>query len=102
MMTVCNACFIVCFGSRNDNAVKAIPAVTLPLIPEFTPLITSYQNITNDIRADDQSSWQLGVRWDFTYGMAMKGELKRTHFKLPIQGKSEYINSLYFAFEWVF
>lgn len=94
--------FHITFANRNDNAVKAIPAVTLPLIPEFTPLITSYQNITNDIRADDQSSWQLGVRWDFTYGMAMKGELKRTHFKLPIQGKSEYINSLYFAFEWVF
>lgn len=94
--------FHLTYADRSDEISSAIPSLSLPNSTQFAPIHSAYNTITSAVSAEEQSSIQLGIRWDFKFGMALKGELKRTHFEMSKINKSNYVNSVYTAFEWVF
>ncbi|WP_372770431.1 hypothetical protein [Pseudoalteromonas sp.] len=94
--------FHLTYADRNDDISTSIPSLGLPNSSQFAPIHFAYNSIVNGVSTSDQSSIQLGVRWDFTFGMALKGELKHTRFDMTNGQQSNNVNSIYAAFEWVF
>jgi len=91
--------FHLTYADRDDEYNKSLPALSLPAIPDFIPLMQGYNAVGASLAEGDQSSWTLGLRWDFKPGFAFKSEAKRIDYSSKIQTDTSLVT---FALEWVF
>lgn len=89
------------------SAIKGIPA---GLSPKIDSLVSSYQQVFDAMLQDDIERITLGLRWDFTPGMAAKVEWshlrseggRRAPFNIHQATSDDRANLLQVAWEWVF
>ncbi|SFB89523.1 hypothetical protein [Pseudoalteromonas denitrificans] len=90
--------FHLTYADRDDNFSRKLPSLSLPSTPSLKPLISTYNGIQAELIEADQNSWSLGVRWDLKSDLALKAELKRTHYSFTHNN----VNVLMLALDWVF
>lgn len=91
--------FHLTFADRDDEYNNPLPALSLPAVPDFMPLIQGYNAVGTNLTEGDQNSWTLGLRWDFSPGFAFKSEAKKIDYSAKAQADTRLVT---FALEWVF
>lgn len=97
----------------NSMTSKASPVIEIPhgLSAKTDTLASTYLQIFDTLTEDDLESLSLGLRWDFSPGMAVKLEWshlrgepgKRSHFNILQPTDFDYrANLVQAALEWVF